>query len=173
MPFMVRGLNGQWNFAIDDLGADCNGIAIANYRKNKGFFYADFRYGAEPEYTEFLTAILHLREPKVIYAVAPCAADPGYPEQNYNSACDGCGGPYSWLPDADAEGNFVLAANSTTCGPDEEPLANGAISSATLALLVTALNGDGALGALGTWSTDGTLLILTGSDCKPVLPWVL
>lgn len=175
MPFMVRGLNGQWNFAIDNLGQDCAGNAIANYRKNKGFFWADFQYGSKPRYTEFLTAILHLREPMVTYVVAPCAADPGYPVQNYNSACDSCDTIYEWTPEADEDGNYVLAVNSVTCG--ENPIDNGAISSASLAALVIALNADTALGAVGTWSTSNGKLLLTETAledfCRPVLPWVV
>lgn len=171
MPFLVRGLNGEWRFAIDNLGSDCDGKAIANYRRNKGFFYADFRLAGRPMYTEWLTAIFHMREPKVIYEVAPCAADPGYPAQTYNSACDGCDTTFRWQPDANDSGHYVLAANSTTC--NSEPLANGAIDAASLAALVTALNGDTDLGAIGTWSADGTDLVLTGATCKPFLPWVV
>lgn len=171
MPFMVRGLNGEWNFAIDNLGEDCDGHTIANYRKNKGFFYADWRLAAKPKHTEWLTAILHLREPKVIYAVAPCAADPGYPEQTYTSANDGCNTTYRWSPDSQEDGSFVLAANSVTC--NDEPLDNGAIDAATLAALVIALNGDAALGALGTWSADGTELVLSDATCSVILPWIL
>lgn len=171
MPFMVRGLNGQWNFAIDNLGADCDGKAIANYRRNKGFFWADFQFAGRPLHTEWLTAIFHKREPMVVYTVDVCATDPGYPEQVYRSACDGCDTVYRWEPDADEEGNFVLAASSVTC--NDEIQANGAIDSATLAALVIALNGDAALGALGTWSADGTDLVLSGATCQPVLPWVV
>lgn len=171
MPFMVRGLNGQWNFAIDDLGADCDGKAIANYRKNKGFFWADFQYAAEPANTEWLTAILHLREPKVIYEVAPCASDPGYPEQNYSSANDDCSDTYRWEPDAQADGSFVLDANTVSCG--DEAIANGAIDAADIDALVTALNADGEMNNLGTWSNDDGDLLLTGATCRPSLPWVL
>jgi hypothetical protein len=170
MPFMVRGLNGQWNFAIDDLGADCNGKPIANYRKNKGFFYSDFRFAGKPLHTEWLTAIFHMREPMVVYPVAPCATDPGYPTQDYRSACDGCDTVYRWQPEPDDDGHFVLDANTVSC--NDEPIANGAIDAATLAALVIALNGDGALGALGTWVADGVDLLLTEATCKPVLPWV-
>lgn len=171
MPFLVRGLNGMWNFAIDNLGQDCNGNAIANYRKNKGFYYADFRFAGQPLYTEWLTAILHLREPKVIYVVAPCAADPGYPTQDYNSACDGCSTTFQWTPDANDSGHYVLAVNSTTC--NSEPLDNAAIDAASLAALVTALQADTALGAVGTWSTSGGKLILSDATCEPILPWVV
>lgn len=173
MPFLVRGLNGQWNFAIDNLGQDCEGNAIANYRRNKGFYYADFRYGAKPLYTEWITALFHLREPQVVYVVAPCATDPGYPTQSYTSACTGCEEDFTWdiADDHQEDGSYVLAASSVTC--DDVLVANGAIDAADVAALVTALNGDGALGALGTWSATGTTLRLTGATCEPVLPWVL
>jgi len=234
MPFMVRGLNGQWRFAIDNLGADERGNPISNYRRNKGFFWADFQYAAHPEHTEWLTAILHLREPKVIYVVAPCAADPGYPDQDYSSAIDGCETTFRWLADkapaqsfsasttngdatvtvadtstlrpgmkisgtgipggatilsitngttfelsanATATGtptltiasSYHLDANSTTC--NDEPQDNGVIDATTLALLVTALNADPALGAIGTWRTDGQYLFIDDSSCMPILPW--
>jgi len=235
MPFLVRGLNGEWRFAMNNLGADCAGKPISNYRQNKGFFYADWRLAAHPLHTEWLTAWLHLREPKVIYTVAPCAADPGYPEQDYNSACDGCGTTFEWQPDlypsqsmsasttngdatvtvADTSNlaagqtvtgtgipasttvlsitngtTFELSANATATGTptltfgayyrleansvscNDEPQDNAAIRKATLATLVTAFQGDTALGALGTWSTSGGLLILSDATCRPVLPWV-
>lgn len=171
MPFNVRGLNGQWTFANDDLGADCQGNPIANFRKNKGFFYADFRYGAQPFHTEWLTAIFHKREPKVIYEVNTCATDPGYPAQEYNSACEGCDTIYRWQPDPDGDGAFVLDANTVTCNDDL--VSNGAIDAANLAALVIALNGDAALGALGTWSAEGLYLFLSDATCRPVLPWVV
>ena len=171
MPFAVRDLRGQWRFAIHDLGQDCNGKAIANYRENKGFFYADWRLAAQPFHTEWMTAILHLREPKVIYVVAPCAADPGYPVQTYNSACDPCATTYRWTPDAGYAGHYIVTANTVTCG--DEPQANGAIDAATLDALVTALTNDAALGLLGTWSTAGGELILTDATCQPIIPWVV
>ena len=171
MPFLNRDLSGQWTFAINDLGQDCNGNVITNFRKNKGFFYADWRLSAKPQHTEWLTAILHLREQAVIYEVAPCTTDPGYPAQTYNSACSPCSTTYVWNPEADDSGHYVLAVNSVTC--NEEPILNGAIDAASLAALVTALNGDSVLGALGTWSLNGnSQLVLTDGTCEPVLPWV-
>lgn len=172
MPFIVRGLNGTWQFAMHDLGQDCNGNAIANFRGNKGFFWADWRLAGKPLHTEWLTAILHMREPKVIYTVAPCAADPGYPTQNYNSANASCDGVYTFEPDADGDGHYVVDANSTTC--NDNPLANGAIDAASIADLVTALNNDAALGAIGTWSAWGTNGIqVSGATCEPIIPWVV
>ncbi len=172
MPFTVRGLNGEWNFAMNDLGQDCKGNAIANYRGNKGFFWSDFRYAARPRYTEFLTGFLHLREPKVIYVVAPCAADPGYPTQNYNASNAGCDTTYIYTPDAAGNGHFVVAVNSTTC--NDEPLANSAIDAADIAALIIALNADPALSLIGTWSAVGTDQIqVVDATCKPSIPWVV
>jgi hypothetical protein len=173
MPFLVRGLSGQWNFATHDLGSDCaTGTAISNYRQNKGFFWADWRWGIKPMYTEWMTAFLHKREPKVIYVVAPCAADPGYPTQVYNSAGPSCLTTYQWIPDANGSGHYVLNANTVAC--DDAPVTNGAINAASLAALVTALNGDvGGTQGLGTWSSnDEGFLILSNAICQPVLPFV-
>lgn len=173
MPFMVRGLNGQWNFAIDNLGADCEGNAIANYRKNKGFFYADFRWAGKPLHTEWMTVLFHKREPMVIYTVDTCATDPGYPTQDYNSACDPCDNDYTWFlgPQDQDDGNYVIAANTIAC-EGEAPLTHAAISVATVALLATALEAQAAVAALGTWTADGDRLILTDASCRPSLPFV-
>jgi hypothetical protein len=170
MPFLVRDLGGQWQFAINDLGQDCNGNTIANFRQNKGFFFADWRLAAKPQHTEWEVAILHLREPQVVYTVGLCGSDPGYPTQVYNSACDACDTTYEFTPEEDESGNYVLDASTVTCG--SELVENEAISAATVALLATAMNASGHLGALGTWSADGTKLVLTGATCAPVLPWV-
>lgn len=171
MPFLNRDLTGQWRFVMDNLGSDCNGNAIANFRRNKGFFYADWYLAGEPAYTEWLTAILHLREPRRIFVVAPCADDPGYPPQSYNSACDTCDTTFTFTPEADSGGNYVLAVNSVTC--NSEPYNNSAISAATLADLVVALEADPILGAFGVWSEANGRLTLSSATCIPVLPWVV
>ncbi len=171
MPFLVRDLSGQWQFAINDLGQDCAGNTIANFRKNKGFFFADWRISGKPLHTEWLTAILHLREPQVIYVIAPCQSDPGYPTQFYQSSGDNCDGQYVWTPEAAENGHYVLAANSVTC--NSEPYNNPAVDAASLAALVTALNANVVLSSFGTWSTTGAKLYLTGATCQPVLPWVV
>lgn len=170
MPFMSRDLSGVWNFATNDLGQDCDGNAIANFRKNKGFFYADWRLSPKPQHTEWEMAILHLREPRTIYVVEPCSADPGYPTQDYNSANTGCATLYVYYPQADSGGDYVLDANSVTCG--QNPVANGAISESTLANLATALNNDVVLGAVGTWAAYGsTGISLSDSTCEVVFNW--
>lgn len=171
MPFLVRDLTGQWQFATNDLGQDCDGNAITNFRRNKGFFWADWRLAGRPRYTEWLTAILHLREPQVIYVIAPCASDPGYPTQDYQSNCDPCDGTLVWFqPETNEAGNYQLAANTVTCNGN--PINNAAVSAATVALLATALNASGQFAALGTWGSDGNRLSLTDYTCVPALPWV-
>lgn len=172
MPFAVRDLSGQWRFAINDLGVDCNNNPIANYRGNKGFFYADFQYATEPYYVEWEELIFHKREPAYVVEVDTCAADPGSPAQYYNSANTTCGDVISFSPVADGDGNFVIAENTITCS--DNVVTHGAISSATVAALVTALNNDAGTGALGTWVQDGTDILLTETECTSVvIPWVV
>ena len=43
IPFAHRDFGGKWQFVMDNLGADVNGIAINNKRRNKGQFIADFQ----------------------------------------------------------------------------------------------------------------------------------
>lgn len=172
MPFMSRDLSGVWNFAINDLGADpVTGAPISNFRKNKGFLYADWRLAAEPSYTEWEMTFLHLREPRYIYVVAPCGADPGYPTQDYNSANTTCVTTDTYYPVADDSGHYVLAANSVTCG--QNPVANGAIDETSIANLVTALNNDAVLGAVGSWTAFGSNGIqVTDATCSVIFAWV-
>lgn len=172
MPFAVRDLSGQWRFAINDLGIDCNGNPIANYRGNKGFFYADFQYATEPYYVEWEELIFHKREPAYVVEVDTCASDPGTPKQYYNSACTTCGDVISFTPVADGSGNFVIAANSVTCSGNL--VTHLAVSAATIAALITALNANVGLGALGTWVADGSNILLTETACTDAfIPWVL
>lgn len=171
MPFAVRDLSGQWRFAINDLGIDCNGNPIANYRGNKGFFYADFQYATEPYYTEWETLIFHKREPAYVVAVDTCAVDPGSPQQYYNSANTTCGDNIEFTPEQNTHGHYVIAANTVTCGGNL--VTHLAIDAASLSALVTALNASVGLGALGTWSAFGENLLISDTSCQSmVIPWV-
>lgn len=171
MPFANRSLGGQWQFVMDNLGQDCNGVAIENKRRNKGQFLADFVLSAKPQYTEFSELIFHKREPAYITTVDTCAADPGYPTQYYDSCNDRClESALSFTPVQDDEGNYVLAENSATC--DGVAVVHAAISAANLNTLLTAMNAN--LSALGLWILEGTTLILTESTCDDVvLDWVV
>jgi hypothetical protein len=178
MPFMNRSLAGQWRFAMNNLGDDCNGVGIANYRGNKGFFWADFDMAAEPLYTEWMELIFHLREPDCITTVTTCGTDPGYPTQNYDSANDACSSATNVVyitPVASASGDYELAASTVTV--NGVPIVHTAVSGqTTLAALVTALNLNVNLKFLGTWAVAGnnTQITLTGSNgATLVLPWIL
>lgn len=171
MPFVVRDLSGTWRFATNDLGRDCNGNPIANYRGNKGFFYADFQYAVKPQYVEWEELIFHKREPAYVVEVDVCADDPGSPTQYYNSACTSCGDVLTFTPVADANGDFVIAANTMTC--DDNVVTHAEISAATVALTVAALNLDAGTSALGTWVQEGTNILLTETECDDVsIAWV-
>lgn len=171
MPFAVRDLSGQWRFATNDLGIDCNGNPIANYRGNKGFFYADFQYAAKPLWVEWEELIFHKREPAYVVVVDTCATDPGHPTQYYNSANSTCGDVIEFTPVADSDGNFVIAANTVTCS--NNLVTHLAISAATVAALVTALNASAGLGPLGTWVQSGVNVLLTETECTDLdVPFV-
>lgn len=90
MPFSSRNFGGQWQFVMDNLGADINGCVIENKRRNKGQFIADFKMAIRPLYTEFAEAIFHKGEPACVLVVDTCNADPGYPTQDYSSANEPC-----------------------------------------------------------------------------------
>ena len=171
MPFANRSLGGQWQFAMDNLGTDCNGQVIENKRRNKGMFVADFELAAKPQYVEFAELIFHKREPAYVVAVDNCATDPGYPYQYYNSSNDRCAGSdLSFNPEQDGSGNYVVDANTITC--DGVAQVHTAISEATLPDLVNALNTQ--VSALGVWILNGTSIILTETTCEDVIiPWVI
>lgn len=89
-PFKHRSLAGKWEFHMDNLGADENGVAINNEWGNKGKFAAWFKYYVRPLHTEFLEAIFHKREQKCTPEINTCHADPGYPHQYYTSTLPPC-----------------------------------------------------------------------------------
>ena len=89
MPYSSRDFGGKWQFVMDNLGADTNtGCVIENKRRNKGQFIADFKLAIKPQYTEFVEAIFHKREPACVVEIDTCASDPGYPTQDYDSCPD-------------------------------------------------------------------------------------
>jgi hypothetical protein len=90
MPFGHRDFGGKWQFVMDNLGADTNGVAIANKRRNKGQFIADFLQYIRPLHYEFMEAFLFKAEQMPVPLINPVAADPGYPPQQYNSELPTC-----------------------------------------------------------------------------------
>lgn len=114
MPFMVRDYGGKWNFAMDNLGSDRSGRAIANYRRNKGFFWADFQLAAKAEHPEWLTLYFHKTDRPCITMIDTCNTAPGYPDQSYNMtnpACP-CDAEFVFTATANQAGTYAIAANS-------------------------------------------------------------
>lgn len=171
MPYLVRSYGGQWKFATHDLGADCDGKPIANYRQNKGKWFADFRWAIKPEHPEWLVSFFHLRQPPCLTLVEPCGDDPGYPEQSYDSANAACESVIEFQGVKDGSGNFVITATGVTCNGNVVTLGSGT-SYADIGDFVDALQTKwGVAGQAGTWSvTDETnfLFELSGSDCTDV-----
>lgn len=96
--FLHQNMGGDWQFVTDNLGADENGAAIENKRRDKGQFIADFYNYAEPSYTEFLGTFFHKAEQVPIAQVNTVAADPGYPAQSYISELPDCPLVAPYLP---------------------------------------------------------------------------
>jgi hypothetical protein len=90
MPYSSRNFGGKWQFVMDNLGADANGVPIENKRRNKGQFIGDFKLAIRPQYTEFCEAIFYKREPSCVIAIDTCGTDPGYPTQAYESCNEAC-----------------------------------------------------------------------------------
>jgi hypothetical protein len=90
MPFSARDFGGKWQFVMDNLGADAAGCVIENKRRNKGQFIADFKLAIRPEYTEFINAYFHKREPMCIPYIDTCTTQESYPAQDYNSCPATC-----------------------------------------------------------------------------------
>lgn len=170
MPYLVRSYAGQWRFAINDLGSDCNGVAISNYRQNKGKWWADFRQAIKPEHPEWLVSIFHMRTPPCLDIISPCGTDPGYPAQDYNSSNETCPNGAMFVAYANGGGLFVVGANGLTCGG--EVVTNAGISESTLADFVDALNvvwaADGKTGTWAVVSTDDNTFQITDTECLSI-----
>lgn len=175
MPFSSRNFGGKWQFVMDNLGADVNGTVIANPRRNKGYFLADFKLGLRPLYTEFCEGIFHKREPMCVYNIDTCNSDLLYPTQSYNSANAGCPTAIQNLdfqPTLSSPGGtYEVAANSILC--DNSPVSHQAITgTSTLATLVAQLNS--LVSVMGNWQVVGatTIRLASTGDCVDVtIPW--
>lgn len=119
MPFGHRDFGGKWQFVTDNLGADENGVAINNKRRNKGQFIADFKYYIRPLYTEFIEPIFHVGELQCLPEISACSSDPGYPAQAYSSTLPGCPVPEAYEP--------LYGTGVPTNGQDGNPPDRGAV----------------------------------------------
>lgn len=174
MPFAKRDFGGKWQFVMDNLGADVAGEVIENKRRNKGQFIADFKLAVKPQFVEFAELIFHKREPAYVVALNTSATDPGYPDQVYTSENESCDtDTLAFTPEIDGDDNYVIAANTIQC--NGVPIVHVAISEASLADLVTALNAAGT-NLLGTWEEvvgSDTEIQVTGTTCFEItIPFV-
>ena len=187
MPFAARDFAGKWQFVMDNLtcgtaiAKDSLGhnieipIPVNNERRNKGKFITDFSGSIKSEYPELAEVFISLREPACIVDIPTCASDPGYPEQNYESANDPCPTDSQVIVQApiinSKTGKYEIAANTIQC--NGMGIVHAAISgSATVLALVAELNTK--LSAMGKWTeTDfNTTITLEGTVCSSiVMPW--
>lgn len=185
MPFAARDFAGKWQFVMDNLTCghytitDDDGVVrdvpipVANERRNKGKFIADFGGAIKAEYPELAEAFISLREPACIVDIPVCAADPGYPEQDYtcsNAPCETEDVVITQVPIINtATLTYEVPANSILC--NNMLVVHEAITGSTsLALLVVELNAK--LSAMGTWAVNGLSITLTGPNCTSInIPW--
>lgn len=169
MPFAQRDFGGRWQFVMDNLGADSCGCVIANPRRNKGMFLADFAMATKPERPEWVVAILQDRQRSCVTEQEPCAGfvPASYQAQDYSSANDAC---ESLACDTicDATGPYDLEASSIECN-GFNVAHPGATGIANPAALIQWLNDN--LGELGTWASGDTddIVCLTGCACQTIV----
>lgn len=176
MPFLRRSMAGNWMFAMNNLGADRDGVAISNKWGNKGQWLCQFKQGVAPNYTEFLVLIFHKGEPSCVAEITTCNSDPGYPTQNYESntglLCTNTAAPYVLTNTPTTQtstGTYELEANTILC--NGVMVEHGQITgTSTLANLVAQLNA--LVGVLGTWAASGSNITLTGTCSTVQLPWL-
>jgi hypothetical protein len=176
MPFSARSLGGKWQFVQNNLtcGLDVNGnpVAVDNSRMNKGRWISDYEFATDPQFPEYGEVFLFLRAPPCIVASEPCGLSTAYPEQNYDSSCDGCETETTTLtvlPIKDSGGTYEIIANSIQC--NGITIAHSAITgTSTLAALVVQLNL--LVSTLGTWAVSGPNITLVGTACTSIaMPW--
>ena len=187
MPYSSRNFGGKWQFVMDNLGVDQNGVAIENKRRNKGQFIADFKQAIRPQYTEFSELIFHKSAPAAVAEIATGVADANYPypTETYSSDPSTCAGPVTntltFTPVKVANGyspyngGYYIPANSITC--NDEVVEHGTIGNpadplgllTTVAALVNALNQYA--GSLGVWAVASSQITLTGTCYDVEIPW--
>jgi hypothetical protein len=180
-PFLVRDFTGNWRFAIDNIG-------VANPRRNKGYWYADFMCGIKPRYTEFIECIFHRIQPEQIVEVSSTgdAIAATVPKVNETSSVPCCNeATYTHIISVlrkatSTKNSIVIPASGITCMGDIIPNATITIAApgtddyagfdTQLTSLVTALNTSGTpSAAMGTWSKSSDIkLTLSATRCSSV-----
>ena len=185
MPFAARDFAGRWQFVMDNLtcgtGTDAHGVVfpipVDNSRRNKGKFIADFSLSTKSEYPEFAEMFLTLTEQACIVDLPPCASDPGYPEQSYESANAPCASAaitltFTPVKTGDTPDTYEIPSDTIQCNGIN--VVHAAITgTTTLADLVVQLNR--LLGALGLWAVSGpgTISLVTTACDSVGLPWTV
>ena len=186
MPFAARDFAGRWQFVMDNLTCgfatvvdSVTGlptqipIAVNNELRNKGKFVTSFGGAIQAKYPELEEGFFSLRGPACLVDIAECAADPGYPAQNYSSAnapCPSSNVVITQTPTLNAlTGTYEVVLNSIQCNGME--IIHPAITGTTnLTDLVTQMNS--LLSAMGTWAVSGAAITLTGPNCTTIsIPW--
>lgn len=102
MPFAARDFGGKWQWVMHDLTCgtitveDTDGttrtipVPVDNTRGNQGKFIADWKFGTEAQFPEYVECFLHLRALPCVSASAPCGQNTTYVAQSYSSANDVC-----------------------------------------------------------------------------------
>lgn len=113
MPFAARDFGGKWQWVMHDLTCGtvsvCDStsgvgvqrtipVPVDNTRGNQGKFIADFKFGTEAQFPEYLECFLHLRAQPCIVSTPPCGMNETYVEQDYNSCNDPCTDPDDSVP---------------------------------------------------------------------------
>ena len=167
MPFAQRDFGGNWQFVMDNLGADANGCVIENKRRNKGMFIADYSMATKPERPEWEVAILSARQRSCATVVAKCAefVPATYNAQNYSSSNDACENTVVVTKGAGAY-PITIDASSVTCnGVNVAHAASASLANQTAVL--SFLNTE--LSELGSWVASGASNVaLEGAVCTAV-----
>lgn len=186
MPFAARDFAGKWQFVMDNLTCGTFNVTDAvtnqvitvpipvnNERRNKGKFITDFSGAIQAEYPELAEAFISLRGPACIVDVGVCAADPGYPSQNYSSANAPCATTAITIIQTPilntTTGTYEITADSVYCNGIQvvHPAITG---TSTITALVAQLNV--VLAGLGTWTVSGGNISLSTTACQNIgMPW--
>jgi hypothetical protein len=155
MPFLVLDYAGAWRFVMDNLGSDESGHAIENIDRNKGKFVSKFKFATKPLRPEWLALYFHKVDTQCITFVETCNPDPGYPDQDYNGAFDECAcvAAFEFVAQMGQLESYSIPAN--TIEVNGAVITHAAITGASLAAFVTALDA-----AWGTATQPGTWTVL-------------
>lgn len=153
MPFLVRGLAGQWRFFIPK--------DIQNYRENQGFFYASFEQAMRADNPELLEVFFYKRERQVAPTVDIHSSNvqTDYPAQDYSDTDVLCTlGPWGVGLSCPSGQSLTIQPNSILLFG--VPVVHTRFQGATFAALATSLQGHSTFNTWGTWAAEQGGLVL-------------